>query len=215
MKKYLLCSAAIALLLGTAYAAPGDNDQDQNRPNQSRGNGPSDSRGNGPMAAPGAGQGDVNRTPPRSTGQTQDNRMNRDRSGNDNRSDMNRSDTNRSNANRSDMNRSDRNTTTTTRATMERRNVDLTKFRRNVKATRRFHIAVQYNPPSGYHYRRWSYGQRLPSAYYARNYWLTDYLTFGLFAPPLGYVWVRYGDDALLIDEYTGEIVQVQYGIFY
>ena len=48
-----------------------------------------------------------------------------------------------------------------------------------------------------------------------RDYFLLDYIAFGLFAPPPGYVWVRYGDDALLIDTYTGEIVQVRYNMFY
>jgi len=33
-------------------------------------------------------------------------------------------------------------------------------------------------------------------------------------APPDGYVWVRYGDDALLIDEYSGDIIQVEYDVF-
>ena len=34
--------------------------------------------------------------------------------------------------------------------------------------------------------------------------------------PPMpGTVWVRYGDDALLIDRYTGEVIQVAYGIFW
>lgn len=58
------------------------------------------------------------------------------------------------------------------------------------------------------------YGQRLPSLYFARDYWLTNYVSFGLIAPPDGFIWVRFGPDALLIDQYTGEIVQVQYGIF-
>ena len=33
--------------------------------------------------------------------------------------------------------------------------------------------------------------------------------------PPPGTVWVRYGNDALLIDRYSGEVIQVVYGIFY
>ena len=33
--------------------------------------------------------------------------------------------------------------------------------------------------------------------------------------PPPDAVWVRYGDDALLIDRYTGEVIQVEYGVFY
>jgi hypothetical protein len=33
--------------------------------------------------------------------------------------------------------------------------------------------------------------------------------------PPYGYEWVCYGDDALLVNVYTGEILQVVYGLFY
>ena len=43
----------------------------------------------------------------------------------------------------------------------------------------------------------------------------TYYGYYGLPYPPPGTVWVRYGDDALLIDQYTGEIVEVIYGLFY
>ncbi len=87
-------------------------------------------------------------------------------------------------------------------------------LRRNVTAVRRFHAGI-YRAPPGYHYRRWSFGQVLPAIYFGRQFWITDWLAFGLFGPPDGYVWVRYGPDALLIDEYTGEIIQVDYGVFY
>lgn len=87
-------------------------------------------------------------------------------------------------------------------------------LRRNVRATRRFHAGA-YRGPAGYHYQRWTFGQFLPGAYWARDFWITDFLAFGLFAPPDGYIWVRYGPDAMLIDQYTGEIIQVDYGVFY
>lgn len=87
-------------------------------------------------------------------------------------------------------------------------------LRRNVVAAHRFHAGI-YRAPPGYVYRRWSYGEALPAIYWGRDYWITDFLAFGLFAPPDGYIWVRYGPDALLIDEYTGEIIQVDYGVFY
>ncbi len=51
--------------------------------------------------------------------------------------------------------------------------------------------------------------------YFVRDYWLDNYEDFGLMDPPDGYTWVRYGPDALLIDEDTGEVVQVVYGVFY
>lgn len=92
--------------------------------------------------------------------------------------------------------------------------VAIAHLRRNVVAVHRFHAGL-YRAPPGYQYRRWVFGERLPAIYYARDYWLTDFLAFGLFGPPDGYVWVRYGPDALLIDEYTGEIIQVDYGVFY
>jgi len=92
--------------------------------------------------------------------------------------------------------------------------VNTASFNRNFNAPRRYQ-AGSYNAPRGYSYRRYGYGERLPGEYYARNFWLSDFLTFGLLAPPDGYTWVRYGPDALLIDEETGEIIQVEYNVFY
>ena len=95
-----------------------------------------------------------------------------------------------------------------------RSNFDLSRYRRNFESPRRFRIGV-YHAPRGYHYRRWHFGERLPIAFYARDFWLTDFIAFGLFAPPPGCAWVRYGPDALLIDIDTGEIIQVRYDVFY
>jgi Ni/Co efflux regulator RcnB len=108
----------------------------------------------------------------------------------------------------------DRNDRRDVRGTDDRRRVDVRQYRRNYDAPRRYRVA-QYRWRDGYSYNRYSYGQRLPRNYYGRNYWLTNFLIYGLFSPPEGYVWVRYGPDALLIDEYTGEIVQVRYNMFY
>ena len=72
-----------------------------------------------------------------------------------------------------------------------------------------------YNPPSGYQARHWGHGDRLPDGYYARNYWIGNFVAFGLFAPPSDLVWVRVGDDALLVNQESGEVVQVEYGVFY
>lgn len=93
--------------------------------------------------------------------------------------------------------------------------VNINVYRRNVYSPRRYRHG-SYRYPRGYNYRRYHYGQRLPVIFYRdRDYWLLDFIAFGLFAPPPGYVWVRYGPDALLIDTYTGEIVQVRYDVFY
>ncbi len=96
----------------------------------------------------------------------------------------------------------------------DRRRADVRRYHRRFQAPHRFRVG-SYRQPYGYSYRRWNYGQHLPRHYYVRNFWLTNLLVYGLFSPPPGYIWVRYGPDALLIDQYTGEIVQVQYDMFY
>ena len=95
-----------------------------------------------------------------------------------------------------------------------RASVGIASYRRNIAAAHRFH-AGEYRAPAGYAYRRWVFGERLPPQYFVRDYWISDYLNFDLMGPPDGYVWVRFGPDALLVDEDTGEIVQVDYGVFY
>ncbi|MBI1210367.1 MAG: hypothetical protein GC190_02805 [Alphaproteobacteria bacterium] len=112
---------------------------------------------------------------------------------------------------RDDFNRNHRNDH---RWDRNRPKINVEIYRRNITSPRRYHIGA-YRAPRDYHYRRWHYGDRLPIAFYARSYWLLDYIAFGLFAPPPGYVWVRYGPDALLIDVETGEIIQVRYDVFY
>jgi Ni/Co efflux regulator RcnB len=90
----------------------------------------------------------------------------------------------------------------------------INSLRVDVQATHRFHNG-DYRRPAGYKSHHWSHGERLPRAYYARDYWLTDYVAFGLFAPPDGLVWVRVGNDALLVDRSSGDVVQVDYSVFY
>jgi Ni/Co efflux regulator RcnB len=87
-------------------------------------------------------------------------------------------------------------------------------YHHNFVAVHRFHWRP-YVRPHGWYYRRWVFGERLPGIFWARDYWITSYWLFGLPIPPYGCEWVRYGDDALLIDVETGEILQVIYGIFY
>jgi hypothetical protein len=87
-------------------------------------------------------------------------------------------------------------------------------YNHNYQAAHRYHYRP-YERPRGWYERRWYYGERLPPLFWARNYWLSDYWMFGLAIPPYGYEWVRYGDDALLINTDSGQILQVVYGIFY
>jgi Ni/Co efflux regulator RcnB len=77
-----------------------------------------------------------------------------------------------------------------------------------------FRIGFYYDP-FGYSYRRYSLGSFLYSGYYQSNYWINDPWQYRL-PPAYGpYRWVRYHNDALLIDTWTGEVVDVIYGFFW
>jgi Ni/Co efflux regulator RcnB len=57
-----------------------------------------------------------------------------------------------------------------------------------------------WQAPGGWNaYRRLGRGAALPG--YWMSYRIPDYLSFGLAAPPRGYGWVRYYDDAVLVDD--------------
>ena len=62
---------------------------------------------------------------------------------------------------------------------------------------------------------RWSIRQRLPSIFLTRSYFISNFYDMGLPYPPPGADWVRVGADALLVDTYTGEILDVAYDAFY
>jgi Ni/Co efflux regulator RcnB len=91
--------------------------------------------------------------------------------------------------------------------------VDRTAYQHNYQAARNYHIGP-YRRPSGWAPHHWGYGQILPRAYWAAPYLIADYWLFALEVPPAGYEWVRDGNDALLIDTNSGEILQVEYGVF-
>ena len=96
----------------------------------------------------------------------------------------------------------------------EHRGADPRLWERNFSATRRYRWQ-DYQRPEGWYYRRWTFGMMLPTMFWTRNYWITDYRMFDLMNPPYGYVWVRYGDDALLVNVQTGLILRVVYSLFY
>jgi Ni/Co efflux regulator RcnB len=91
--------------------------------------------------------------------------------------------------------------------------VDRSTYQHNFKAARSFHVGP-YNRPAGWAAHTWAYGEILPRAYWSSEYILADYWLFALEVPPAGYEWVRDGSDALLISTDTGEILQVEYGVF-
>lgn len=72
-----------------------------------------------------------------------------------------------------------------------------------------------YYDPFGWSYRRWSIGSFLYPSYYGSNFWLDDPWRYRL-PPAYGpYRWVRYWDDALLVNTYTGQVVDVIHNFFW
>jgi Ni/Co efflux regulator RcnB len=87
-------------------------------------------------------------------------------------------------------------------------------FHRDFRASRRFR-GPDYRRPAGWYDHRWAFGEFLPTAFWARDYWLSDYNDYDLPPPPYGATWVRVGNDALLVDEDSGEVITVEYDVFY
>ena len=85
------------------------------------------------------------------------------------------------------------------------RRYDWRSYRDRHRST--FHIGIYYDP-FGYGYRPFDIGYRLRPAYFGQQYWIEPAM-YGLpYAPP-GTEWVRYWNDAVLVDMYTGEVVDV------
>lgn len=56
--------------------------------------------------------------------------------------------------------------------------------------------------PGGWRsYRRPSRGYTLPGYWLSPNFYIADFVNFGLDSPPYGYHWARYYDDAVLVDD--------------
>jgi hypothetical protein len=73
----------------------------------------------------------------------------------------------------------------------------------------------RYYDPYGWGYRRFSIGFSLWPSYYGSSFWLNDPWQYRL-PPAYGpYRWVRYFDDALLVDIYTGRVVDVIHNVFW
>ncbi|HKH28081.1 MAG TPA: RcnB family protein [Sphingomicrobium sp.] len=78
----------------------------------------------------------------------------------------------------------------------------------------RFHFGI-YSDPFGWDYFRYGIGWRLWPSYYRSSYWLHDPWEYRL-PPAYGpYRWIRYHGDALLVNIYTGQVVDVIYGFFW
>jgi len=77
-----------------------------------------------------------------------------------------------------------------------------------------FHLGFYYDP-FGWGYQPFGIGYRLWPNYYSSNYWINDPYEYRLpYAPP-GTRWIRYYNDALLVDVYTGEVIDAIRGFFW
>ena len=78
----------------------------------------------------------------------------------------------------------------------------------------RFRIGIYYDP-FGWGYQPFEIGWRLWPNYYASNYWINDPWDYQLpYAPP-GTQWVRYYNDVLLVDVYSGQVIDVIHDFFW
>lgn len=140
-----------------------------------------------------------------------DNRNDNWRRDNDNRNDSWR----RGNDNRNDRWRNDRN---------DRRDWDRGAWRRDNRYDWQryrdrnrnvYRIGRYYAPYSNYSYRRIGIGFSLGSLFYGNRYWIDDPWQYRLPAVYGPYRWVRYYDDVLLVDTYSGQVVDVIYDFFW
>jgi Ni/Co efflux regulator RcnB len=71
-----------------------------------------------------------------------------------------------------------------------------------------------YHYARGYTYRVFRMHDRFPAFLLISNYFLQDYYLYNLTPPPPGYVWVRFGPDALLVNTYNGDVMDTAPGVF-
>ena len=77
-----------------------------------------------------------------------------------------------------------------------------------------FHLGFYYDP-FGWDYFRYGIGWRLWPSYYRSSYWLNDPWQYRLPRAYGPYRWIRYHNDALLVNIYTGNVVDVIYDFFW
>lgn len=79
-----------------------------------------------------------------------------------------------------------------------------------------FHLPRYYAPRGwNYGYRRLNIGFTLTASLFGNNYWIEDPYYYGLPEAYGPYRWVRYYNDALLVDIYSGQVVDTVYDIFW
>lgn len=78
-----------------------------------------------------------------------------------------------------------------------------------------FQVGTYYAPYRNYSYRRVGIGGVLDSLFFGSQYWISDPWQYRLPEAYGPYRWVRYYDDALLVDTYSGQVVDVIHDFFW
>lgn len=78
-----------------------------------------------------------------------------------------------------------------------------------------FRSGAYYAPYRNYRYNRLSIGVVLDSLFFSNRYWLNDPYQYRLPHAPYGTQWVRYYNDVVLVDTYTGEVIDVIHNFFW
>lgn len=73
----------------------------------------------------------------------------------------------------------------------------------------------RYRDPFGWARQVFTIGWRLWPAYYGSTYWINDPWVYRLPPAAPGTRWIRYYNDALLVDMWTGEVIDVIPGVFW
>jgi hypothetical protein len=78
-----------------------------------------------------------------------------------------------------------------------------------------FRIGPYYSPYRNYGYNRFDIGILLEPLFYSQRYWIGDPWQYRL--PPAypGTQWVRYYNDVVLVDIYSGEVLDIIYDFFW
>ena len=78
-----------------------------------------------------------------------------------------------------------------------------------------FQVGLYYSPYRNYSYRRLGIGYFLDSLFFDQDYWIADPQYYRLPEAYGPYRWVRYYDDAVLVNIYSGEVADVVYRFFW
>ena len=78
-----------------------------------------------------------------------------------------------------------------------------------------FRLGSYYSPYRNHRYSRFSIGFFLEPLFFSQRYWISDPWYYRLPPAPPGTQWVRYYNDVLLVDTWSGEVVDVIYDFFW